>query len=102
LPALLTACEERWNLTLGATFSNLSFNYVAPAIRADGTPVIVKVGLPDEFPSQPEALQYFAGHGMARLLAYDEQNNMMLFFYNSFCTFYISQTFMLGIKVCEM
>ncbi len=78
LPALLAAYEERWDLTLGAPFSNLSFNYVAPAIRADGAQVIVKVGLSDEFPSQPEALRHFAGHGMARLLAYDEQNNIML------------------------
>ena len=78
LPTLLAICEERWDLTLGAPFSNLSFNYVAPARRADGTHVIVKMGLTDEFPSQPEALRHFDGHGMAQLLAYDEQNNAML------------------------
>ena len=78
LPALLAACQDRWNLRIGAPFSNLSFNYVAPAIRVDGTQVIVKIGLTDEFPSQSEALRHFAGHGMARLLAYDEQNRMML------------------------
>lgn len=78
LPAHLAICEERWNLTIGAPFSNLSFNYVAPAVRADGTQVILKTGLTDEFPLQPEALRYFDGHGMARLLAYDEQNKTML------------------------
>jgi streptomycin 6-kinase len=78
LPALLATYEERWSLTIGTPFSNLSFNYVAPAIRSDGTQVIVKTGLSDEFPSQPVALRHFAGHGMVQLLAYDEQNNMML------------------------
>lgn len=78
LPAILAACEERWNVTIGAPVGNLSFNYVAPAILADGTEVMLKTGLTDEFPSQPEALRHFAGHGMVKLLAYDEQNAAML------------------------
>ena len=52
LPAMLAACEERWNLTIGAPVGNLSFNYVAPAVLNDGTEVMVKTGLTDEFPSQ--------------------------------------------------
>jgi len=78
LPAILAACEERWNLTIGAPVGNLSFNYVAPAILSDGTEVMVKTGLTDEFPSQPEALRHFDGHGMAQLLAYDERDAAML------------------------
>jgi streptomycin 6-kinase len=78
LPAILAACEERWNLTIGAPVGNLSFNYVAPAILADGTEVIVKTGLTNEFPSQPRALRHFDGHGMAQLLAYDERDAVML------------------------
>ena len=78
LPAILAACEERWNLTIGAPVSNLSFNYVAPAVLADGTEVILKTGLTDEFPSQPEALRHFDGHGMVQLLAYDEHDAAML------------------------
>ncbi len=78
LPAILATCEEQWQLTIGAPFGNLSFNYVASAVRADGTEVIVKTGLTDEFPSQPEALRHFAGRGMVQLLAYDEQNAAML------------------------
>ncbi|TMC88661.1 MAG: aminoglycoside/hydroxyurea antibiotic resistance kinase, partial [Chloroflexi bacterium] len=69
LPAILAACEERWNLTIGAPVGNLSFNYVAPAVLADGTQVMVKTGLTDEFPSQPQALQHFDGHGMVQLVA---------------------------------
>jgi streptomycin 6-kinase len=78
LPTILAACQERWNLTIGAPVGNLSFNYVAPAILADGTEVMLKMGLTDEFPSQPQALRHFDGHGMVQLLAYDEHNAVML------------------------
>lgn len=78
LPTLLAACEECWQIKIGVPVGNLSFNYVAAAVRADGTEVIVKIGLTDEFPSQPEALRHFAGRGMVQLLAYDEQNAAML------------------------
>src|SRR5437588_1071451 len=78
LPAILAACEERWNLTVGAPVGNLSFNYVAPAVLADGTEVMLKTGLSDEFPSQPQALRHFDGDGMVGLLAYDGQDAAML------------------------
>jgi streptomycin 6-kinase len=78
LPSILAASEERWNMAIGNPVGNLSFNYVAPATLADGTEVIVKTGLTDEFPAQPEALQYFAGHGMVQMLDYDPLNAMML------------------------
>lgn len=78
LPVILATCEQRWQLTIGAPLGNLSFNYVALAVLADGTEAIVKTGLTDEFPSQPEALRHFAGRGMVQLLAYDEQNATML------------------------
>lgn len=78
LPAILAACQERWNLTIGAPVGNLSFNYVAPAFLADGTRVMLKTGLTDEFPSQPQALRHFDGHGMVQLLAYDEHDAVML------------------------
>jgi streptomycin 6-kinase len=78
LPAILAACEERWNLTIGVPVGNLSFNYVAPAVLVDGTEVVLKTGLTDEFPSQPEALRHFDGHGMTQLLAFDEHDAAML------------------------
>lgn len=78
LPTILADCEERWQMKIGAPVSNLSFNYVALAVLADGTEAMVKTGLTDEFPSQPEALRHFAGHGMTQLLAYDEHNAIML------------------------
>ncbi len=79
LPAILARCEQRWGLTIGAPFANLSFNYVAPAVRSDGTTVIVKVyALSDEFPLQVEALRLFDGHGMVQFLACEMEDAVLL------------------------
>lgn len=79
LPAILAECEQRWHITLQAPFGKLSFNYVAPAVCADGTMAVIKACSPlGEFARQSEALRLFDGHGMVRLLAYDEQNEVML------------------------
>lgn len=79
LPTILASCEERWNLTISPPFSGLSFNYVAPAVRHDGTEVVLKVcALTDEFPYQPEALRLFDGRGMVRLLDCEPMDEVML------------------------
>jgi streptomycin 6-kinase len=71
LPALLDDCAQRWSLRIEPPFT-LSYNYVAPATRADGTPVVLKVGFPsEEIPEQIPVLQHFAGHGMVQVLEYD-------------------------------
>jgi len=78
LPAILANCERRWGLTIGPPFA-LTFNYVAPAVRADGMQVVLKVcSLTDEFPQQPEALRLVDGHGMVRLLECDPAEEIML------------------------
>jgi streptomycin 6-kinase len=79
LPSLLEECAERWQLKLLPPFENLSFHYVAPAERADGTSVILKTcSLTDEFVHSLAALRLFDGRGIARLLAYDEEHEVML------------------------
>jgi streptomycin 6-kinase len=79
LPAILAACEQRWGLRIGLPFAQLSYHYVTPAVRAEGTPVVLKVGPPGgEFRQQIEALRLFDGHGMVQLLAYDEDDEVML------------------------
>jgi streptomycin 6-kinase len=79
LPATLAACEERWNISIGAPFPNLSYNYVASATRADGSPVVVKACIPTgEFPQESEALRLFAGRGMTNLLECDDASEVML------------------------
>ena len=69
LPELLAEYERRWSLTLGPPFEPLPYHYVAPGVRADGTDVVLKLGVPhDEFGCQVEALRRYDGQGMVRLL----------------------------------
>lgn len=79
LPTILAMCEQRWHLTLGVPFANLSFHYVIPAMRADGTAVVVKAQSPTgEFAEETEALRLFDGHGTVQILAYDMNDEVML------------------------
>ncbi|GAC1404757.1 MAG: aminoglycoside phosphotransferase family protein [Ktedonobacteraceae bacterium] len=79
LPAILVACEQRWHLTLDIPFPNVSFHYVIPGVRDDGTPVVLKAQSPTgEFTKETEALRLFDGHGIAHLLAYDADDEVML------------------------
>jgi streptomycin 6-kinase len=53
---------------------------VAPAHLADGTEVVVKVQLPDDFEGEheAEALHFWDGHGAVRLLARDPAHRALL------------------------
>ncbi len=74
LPALLKKTARRWGLSLGAPFS-LSYNYVCAASRADGTEVVLKLGVPNrELNSEIAALRLFDGNAACRLLDADEAN----------------------------
>lgn len=74
LPALIDACERRWSLTALPPFPDLSYNYVAPAVLADGTAVVLKLGvLNPELLTEIEALRFYDGRGMCRLLAADSE-----------------------------
>ena len=71
LPALIDDCAQRWSLTMLPPYP-LSYNYVAPATRADGTPVVLKVGFYSGEPiDQIAALRHYDGHGMVQLLEFD-------------------------------
>jgi streptomycin 6-kinase len=79
LPELLVDCEQRWGLTLLPPFPELSYNYVAPAVRADGEPAVLKAGVPGgELFHEIDALRLFAGQGIARLLETDRQWGALL------------------------
>jgi streptomycin 6-kinase len=78
LAALLAACERRWRLTLGEPYE-LSYNYVAPASRANGERLVLKAG-----PPHPDRLHEIAalracdGQGMVRLIDFDASLSVML------------------------
>jgi streptomycin 6-kinase len=73
LPALIAEYERRWSLRVLPPYA-LSYNYVAPAMRADGTPVVLKVRFPGDGPTtEIAALRLYDGHGMAQLLEADPE-----------------------------
>lgn len=79
LPDLLDEFAQRWSLTILPHFSNLSYNYVAPALRADGTEVILKLCVPlSEMLTELNALRLYDGRGICRLLDSDEVQGAML------------------------
>jgi streptomycin 6-kinase len=72
LPMLIAEYERRWALSVQPPFE-LSYNYVAPAVRADGTEVVIKIGCPNsEIRRELAALRLYAGDGMVQLLEADE------------------------------
>jgi streptomycin 6-kinase len=78
LPNLLQSCEQRWSINLLPPYE-LSYNYVAPAVRADGSPIVLKAGVPNpELTSEMESLRWYAGKGIVRLLETDPEQGVML------------------------
>jgi len=78
LPELLKAAADRWKLTLGEQFL-LSYNYVCAADRADGTPAVLKIGVPNpELTSEINTLQVYNGQGACRIYESDPDKGMLL------------------------
>lgn len=78
LPEILATLVQRWDLVLGPPFP-LSYNYVAPVQRADGSAAVLKVGTPnEELRQEMLALRRYAGDGICRLLQADEDRYAML------------------------
>ena len=80
LPAFTKELEERWSLEVGPPFPDLSYNWVVPAVREDGTPAVLKLSFPGdkEFGTEAEALRLFDGGGICRLLGLDLDRGAML------------------------
>ncbi len=79
IPEIINECEKKWNLRVQPPF-DLTWNYVAPAIRADGTDVVIKIGFPldKEFGTEVAALELFHGEGTERLYEKDKENSVIL------------------------
>jgi streptomycin 6-kinase len=80
LPEHVGAIAERWSLVLEPHFENLSFNYVAPVRRPDGSLAVLKLALPSDPETRSEiaALRHFAGRGASQLLASDVARGALL------------------------
>ena len=78
LPDLLAEAAHRWDLTPGKPFL-LSYNYVCAITRADGTPAVLKIGVPNrELTSEIKTLRVYAGQGACRLLEADADQGLLL------------------------
>jgi len=78
LPALLASCERDYNLTIGPPFE-LSYNYVAPVMRADGTEAVLKLSPHGaDFRHELTATRQFEGEGMVRLFEADEARGIAI------------------------
>jgi streptomycin 6-kinase len=94
LPDLIEEARQRWGLTDITPVENLSFNYVAYALRPAKSPkgersdrqgaqskgeVVLKIGVPHrELFSEMAALRLFNGEGCVRMLEVDESRGMFL------------------------
>jgi streptomycin 6-kinase len=80
LDACVTGLERDWRIRVGESLAGGSESLVLNATRADGTPAILKVGLPGSADLAAEARVYRIanGRGYAALLAHDDARNALL------------------------
>ncbi|MFG3202877.1 aminoglycoside phosphotransferase family protein [Streptomyces sp. NPDC048192] len=79
LPDLAAAFLGRWRLRLDGPSMNGVSALVLPVVRADGTPAVLKLQLPDEeSEGEPVALRVWDGDGAVRLLDHDPATGTML------------------------
>lgn len=79
LPDLLAHYAREWELELLPPMAGLSFHYVAPVARADGSSAVLKVGVPEEEARTGIAfLRLCNGEGAVRLLESDEERCALL------------------------
>ncbi|MDQ3166928.1 MAG: aminoglycoside phosphotransferase family protein [Actinomycetota bacterium] len=79
LPHHIDGVRHQWELELGAPFK-LSYHWVVAARRTDGTPAVLKLGVPgsDHLRRQAAALLAFDGCGAVRLIEYDPERGALL------------------------
>ncbi len=68
-----------WDLTVGAPYE-LSYHYVAAVVCGDGTPAVLKLGVPSgtSLAEEAPALEAFGGRGAVRLLRVDLDRGALL------------------------
>ena len=78
LPSLVSECLARWQLHIGNPLQgNVSF--VARAITAGGSEVILKIGFPHpDSQHESAALAHWDGRGAVRMIDYDSERRALL------------------------
>lgn len=79
LPGLVEQLAWRWALTIGEPYRSAQVSYTAPATRANGEPVVLKVQWPHpECAHEAAALTAWNGHGAVRLIDHDPALHALL------------------------
>ena len=79
LADIVNVLETSWSLRLEPPFGNASCAWVAPGVRADGSHVVLKIGMPHmETTHEVQGLRFWNGDGIVRVLDADEDLNAML------------------------
>jgi len=81
LPQIIREIESNWSLDAEKPFRNLSYNYVAPCVCADGSEAVLKIALPldnPEISDEAKFLQMADGNGAVKLLKFDESRRAIL------------------------
>lgn len=81
LPLMISLFEEKWRVRVGPHFSNLSYNYVAPAVRDDGLATVLKIALPAadaEARGERRYLRAMAGRGTIEIIEQDDDRDAFL------------------------
>jgi len=79
LPALLQKLKKHWSLQVGPPFEHGTCSWVAPVLRSDGTPAVLKLGMPHmEGRDEIEGLRFWNGGATVRLFEADDQHWAML------------------------
>ena len=83
LPELLTACARHWQLRIHEPmteeYAEMSYNYIAPATRADGSEAILKLcSSQRDYGTEREGLRHGGRGGSVQLLDYDDEHGALL------------------------
>ena len=80
LPKTIADLRQRWSLTLSPPFEEeASCSWVAPCVRQDGTPAVLKIGLPHmEAENEIDGLLFWEGDPTVFVLEADLDLNAML------------------------
>ncbi len=82
LPQIIEELSANWSLKVEQSFPNLSYNYVAPCVCADGSRAVLKIGLPEEDDSvitgEANFLKFLDGNGAVKLLRFEATSRALL------------------------
>jgi streptomycin 6-kinase len=81
LPRIIDELSDFWEIKVGRAFPNLSYHFVAPCARADGTPVVLKIGFPGEAETtfnEIRMLRFLDGKFAVRLVSANEARFALL------------------------